>query len=161
MARVGQGIDARELLLNRPRQGERIQAGALPPQGRGHNLGDLRARGDAVQRGLRGVIAAADAPTDPLLAEQLDGGQEEVLEQPEVAAVQRLDRGLRRRRAVVAQVPEQLADVRPVLLLGQAWRTPSSAVCTAPGPLPSTAAVSTQGVWMSVTLSECPNFPSP
>src|SRR4030095_14272019 len=68
MAWVGQGIDALELLLNRPRQGKGIQAGTLPPQGRGHGLGDLRAREDAVQRGLWGVIAAADAPTNPLLA---------------------------------------------------------------------------------------------
>src|SRR2546428_3601017 len=107
MARVRQGIDALQPLVDGAAQSERIQAGALTPQLRGHRGGNLRAGEHAVERRLWGVIAPADACPDPLLAEELDGGQEEILEEPEFAAVQGLDRGLRR-RTVVAHVAQEL-----------------------------------------------------
>src|ERR1700675_4877468 len=74
MARIGQGIDPLELLVDGAAQGERIEAGAVTPQLRGHRGGNLRAGEHAVERRLRGVIATADARTDPFFAEELDGG---------------------------------------------------------------------------------------
>ena len=55
MARVGQGIDAHELLLNRPRQGERIQAGALPPQARRGHGSEISAHARTRSSGVCGA----------------------------------------------------------------------------------------------------------
>jgi hypothetical protein len=55
-------------------------------------------------------------------------------------------------RAIVESIPR-----RPK---GKAWRNSLSAPCTAAWLLPSTAAVSTQVVWMSVRLGEWTNSPS-
>src|SRR3970040_1342453 len=66
MTRIGQGIDPLELLVDGAAQGERIQAGAVTPQLRGHRGGNLRAGEHAVERRLRGVIATAGARTEPV-----------------------------------------------------------------------------------------------
>src|SRR5688572_20766084 len=116
VAQVREGIDALQLVLDGAGQAEGIQSGSLTSQRSGDVLGDLRAREHAVERRLGGVVSATDASADPLFALELDGGQEEILEQPQLAAVEGLD-GRLRRRAVVAYVAQQLADVRPVLLL--------------------------------------------
>ncbi len=56
---------------------------------------------------------------------------------------------------------EPLSESMPRSRKGSACRSSASAPCTAAWPLPRTAAVSTQVVWMSVRLSECTNSPSP
>ena len=85
---VGQRVDALELPLDRAGQHEGIEAVPLALQLGGHLRAELRAGQHAVERRAGGVIAAPDAGADPLLAEQLDRGQEEVLEQPQLAAVE-------------------------------------------------------------------------
>src|SRR5262245_57804761 len=99
-----------------PGQGERIQARAQGLQLGGVRGRNLRAGEHALQRGQRRIVAAPDASAHARLATELDGGQEQVLEPAQLAAVERVDRGLGG-GSVVAHVPEQLADVGPVLLL--------------------------------------------
>src|SRR5512145_3557868 len=84
VTRVGQGIDALELLIDGPGEGEGVEAIALPPQGGGQLRAEIRAGEQAFQRGAGAIVAAAHASADPLFALQLDGGQEEVLEQPQL-----------------------------------------------------------------------------
>src|SRR2546426_4918474 len=54
---------------------------------------------------------------------------------------------------------EPLSESMPRNRKGSAWRSSSSAVWTTIWLLPSTAAVSTHVVWMSVRFSECTNSP--
>src|SRR5262245_32371961 len=87
MAWVGQGVDALELAIDGLREGEWVEAVALTLQ-LGRDLGtELGAGEQAVQRRARAIIAAAHACTDPLLAQQFDRGQEEVLKRPQVVPV--------------------------------------------------------------------------
>src|SRR5437016_5082096 len=72
---------------------------------------DWRAVTETGQR----MVAPAQTRADPLFARELHRGQEQVLEQPQLVGVERVHRRARRRR-VIAHVPEELADVRPVLL---------------------------------------------
>src|SRR2546426_5557692 len=55
---------------------------------------------------------SAQPRADALFADELHGGQEKILEQAELVAVERVDRGERGGR-VVAEIAEQLADVGP------------------------------------------------
>jgi len=62
------------------------------------------------------VVAAPEAGADPLLADELHRGLDQVLKQPQLLAVQGVNRRLGR-GAVIADVAQELADVGPVLLL--------------------------------------------
>jgi hypothetical protein len=113
---VGQGVDVVKLPGDGLGQGEGVKAVALPPELAGDLGTDLRASEDPLQGGAGRVVPAPDARAHPLLTEQLDRRQEQVLEQPQLLPVESLDRGLRG-EAVVAHVAQELADVGPVLLL--------------------------------------------
>jgi hypothetical protein len=114
-AGIGERVDAVELLLDGPRQGEGIQAIALAAE-RGRPGGVEAARGEhPLQRRPGRIVAAPDARADALLPEQLHGGQKEILEQPQLLAVQSVDGGAGD-QGVVAHVAQQLANVGPVLL---------------------------------------------
>src|SRR5262245_6404448 len=63
-----------------------------------------------------GLVAAADAGAHARFAQQLDRGQEEVLQQAQVPPVERVNGGLGH-GGVVAHIAEEFADVGPVLLL--------------------------------------------
>jgi len=92
--------DALELDLSRVRQGEGVERIAQALQFR-HPLGvkdRVGARGESLERSLRGLVAAAEARADSNLALQLDRGQEEILKQPQLVAVQIVDRLPRCRR---------------------------------------------------------------
>ncbi len=116
VARGGEGVDPLELLVDRPGEGERIQAVALPPQLRCHARVDLRASEHPFEGRARRVVAPPNSGPDPLLAHELDRGQEEVLEEPELVPVEGIDGGAGL-GGVVAHVAQELADVGPVLLL--------------------------------------------
>src|SRR5262245_16215420 len=75
-----------------------------------------RARLEALERSARRFVPAPAPGPDALLAQELDGGQEEILEQPELVAVEGVQRR-HRRRGVVAEIPHELPHVGPVLLL--------------------------------------------
>jgi hypothetical protein len=81
VARIGEGVDPLERLIDRAGQGEGVQAIARAAQLRGHAGIDLRTGEHALKGRARGVVPAADPGADSLLAEELDRGQEEVLEQ--------------------------------------------------------------------------------
>src|SRR6202171_2648824 len=115
-ARGGEGIDALELLLDGAGQGEGIEALPLALQLGCPLRAELRAGEHTVERRPGRIVAAPDAGAHPLLAEEFHGGQEQVLEEPQLAAVEGVDRGLRS-RGVVAHVAQELAYVGPVLLL--------------------------------------------
>ena len=115
MVGVGEGEDALELLVDGGGQRERIEVGALALELSGGRGSHLRAGEDAVQGRAREVVAAADAGPDAFLGAELDRGQEEILEEAQLVAVEGVDRGLGG-RAVVAEVAQELADVGPVLL---------------------------------------------
>src|SRR2546429_660897 len=112
---TGQRMDALELLVDGAGQREGIEPLAVPAQLRD----DLRAQVGAGEHPLEGragrIVAPAQTRADPLFARELHRGQEQVLEQPQLVGVERVHRRARRRR-VIAHVPEELADVRPVLL---------------------------------------------
>src|SRR5438552_285540 len=71
---------------------------------------------DALEGCARGIVAAALARPDAFLAEELDRGQEQILEETELVTVEVVERRDRARR-VVAVVAHELADMGPVLLL--------------------------------------------
>ena len=97
-------------------EGERIELIAKPHE-RDHGLGiRLGARLDSLERRARSIVAATKARPDPFFAEELDRGQEEVVEEPQLVPIERVQRH-HGRRGVVPPVPHELADVRPVLLL--------------------------------------------
>ena len=76
-----------ELPVDRLGQGERVQ---LIPQGHELSHGrDIRVRRGLhpLERRAGRVVQPAQARTDALLADELDRGQEEVLEQPELVAI--------------------------------------------------------------------------
>jgi hypothetical protein len=113
---IGEGDDGLELPVDGRGEREGIEAVA-----EGHEGGDLRvidvgAREHALERGARGGVATAEAGPDPFFAEELDGGQEEVLEQAELEPVEGVDRPEGGGR-VGAEVAEQLAHRGPVLRL--------------------------------------------
>src|SRR6266403_4966196 len=112
---AGQRMDALELLVDGAGQREGIESLAVAVE----SSDDLRAHVASGEHPLEGragrIVPAADPRADPLFAHELHRGQEQVLEQPQLVGVERVHRGARRRR-VIAYVPEELADVRPVLL---------------------------------------------
>src|SRR6202162_6391211 len=116
VARRGQRVDALELLLDRTGQRKGIEAVPLALQLGGHLGAERRTREHTVQRRAGRIVAAPDAGAHPFLAEQLHRGQEQVLEESQLAAVEGVDRGLRA-WGVVAHVAEELADVGSVFLL--------------------------------------------
>ena len=85
--RPGQRREPVELPVDRLGQGERVQ---LIPQGHELSHGrDIRVRRGLhpLERRAGRVVQPAQARTDALLADELDRGQEEVLEQPELVAI--------------------------------------------------------------------------
>jgi hypothetical protein len=112
---VGERVEMRKFPIDASRERKGIE-----PITERHQRADLRGVGlragpHAVQRGLWRVVPPMQPGADPCFALQLDGRQEEVLQQPQVRIdlVHRRARGLR----VIAHVAHQLAHMRPVLLL--------------------------------------------
>ncbi len=113
---VGEGVEAFERVVDGLGELERIQA--LLER---HELGDLhgigfRARPPSLQGRLRAVVDPAHARAHPDFLDELDRGEKEVLEEPELVTVEVVHRveGL---GGVVADVAQELPDVGPVLLL--------------------------------------------
>ena len=113
---TGEPVAALELLLDGVGEHEGIQPVPLASELGGDLGANVWAREDPLQRCLRGIVAAPDARADPHLGEQLDRGQEEILQEPQLVTVQGVDRGLSH-RAVVTHVAQELADTSAVLLL--------------------------------------------
>ena len=113
---IGQGVETLELVIDGPRQDERIEAITKRRKG-----GDLGAIGvwaglHPFQRGAGSVVSAADPSADALLPQELHGRQKQVLQETEFLTVEIVDRR-EGGGGVVADVTEELADVGPVLLL--------------------------------------------
>jgi hypothetical protein len=111
---IGEGEDGLELPVDRLGEPEGIEAIAERHEGGDLGMVAVGAGEHPLEGGAGGVVTATHARADALLADQLDGGQEEVLEEAELAAVEGVDRREGGGR-VVAEVAEQLADVGPIL----------------------------------------------
>ena len=90
---VREGVQAAELLVDGLGESEGVE---LRLERR--ELDDLRwiRRGaglDALERGLGAVVHAADARADAHFAHELDRGQEQVLEQAQLLAIERVHGG--------------------------------------------------------------------
>src|SRR2546425_6386277 len=85
---IGEGIEALELVIDGLGEGKWIEA--IPQGGQGRNRGGIAARGrlHSLERRAGGVVAPAEARADALLAHELDRGQEQVLEQAQLVAVE-------------------------------------------------------------------------
>ena len=81
---IGEGEDGLELPVDRLGEGEGIQTIAEGDERVDLGLVDLRAGEDALQGRAWGIVASAEPGADALFAHELDGGQEEVLEQAEL-----------------------------------------------------------------------------
>src|SRR2546426_5758769 len=113
---IGEGGESLELTVDRLGARKGVEARAERHEGGDLRAVDIGAREHALQGGAWGVVASAQPRADALFADELDGGQEEVLEEAELMAVERVDGGEGGER-VIPEIAEQFADVGPVLLL--------------------------------------------
>jgi hypothetical protein len=99
---IREGEDGLELPVDRLGEGEGIETIAERDEGGDLGAVDLGvgARLHALQRGARGIVASAQPGADALFADELDGRQEEVLEQTELVGVEGVDGGESRARVV-------------------------------------------------------------
>ena len=79
MARVRQGVDLLDLLINGPGQRERAETIALTLQRRSDAGIEVWAGEHALQWCARAVVASSHAGADAVFADELDRGQEEIL----------------------------------------------------------------------------------
>ena len=108
--------DVFQLGLNGSRQLKRIQL-LLESFQFGHPLWIRGGRiTNPLKRGLRPFIDASNAGADTDLARQLDRGQEQVLEEAQLVAIEVIH-GLQRWPRVIAPIAQQPPHMRPVLLL--------------------------------------------
>ncbi len=115
-ARRGQVYERLDLAIDRLGQGEGIELIPQPHQRR-HGLRiRLGTRLDPFERRARHIVVATQAGAHALLGHQLHRRQEEVVEEPQLVLIQRVQGGHRGGR-VIPPVAHELADVRPVLLL--------------------------------------------
>jgi len=102
---------ALELPLDGLGQGEGVEAVQHPDPMADHGGIGFGAGLQALERGARRVVAAAEAGADALLTHELDRGQEEVLKEAQWVPVEVVQRGDGGRR-VVAEVADQQKGLR-------------------------------------------------
>ena len=76
----------------------------------------LRAGLDTLEGGLGAIVHAMDPSPHPGFADKLHGRQEQILEEPQLVLIERVQGGHRLGR-VVPEIPHEFPDVGPVLLL--------------------------------------------
>lgn len=102
------------MLPNALREDEGIGPRQYPREG-GHLRGICcRAGSDALERGLRRIVAPQQAGAAPLFALQFHRGLKQILEEPQLR-IERIERALGLRRVVPIPAHE-FAHMRPVLL---------------------------------------------
>jgi len=114
LATVCETVDAAEFSVDHLGKGK-----GIPPVPellqRGYLYGVTHSGGhEAIQWGLRAIVAAREPGAAPDLAHELHRRLKEIHHQPEFVAIELID-GVQGWRRVIAVPPQQLADVRPYL----------------------------------------------
>jgi len=105
---VGEGGQARELEVDGLGEREGVEGGPEVLEV-GHSHGNSLGAGlDALEGRLRTVVHAMDPGTDALLADELHGRQEQVLEEPQLVLVEGVQGG-HGRRGVVPDGPPRVS----------------------------------------------------
>src|ERR1700730_18106595 len=116
LATVCETVDAAEFSVDHLGESKRIPPVPELLQ-RGYLRGVTHSGGhEAIQRGLRAIVAAREPGAAPDLAHELHRGLKEIHHQPELVAIELID-GVQGWRRVIAVPPQQFADVGPYLLL--------------------------------------------
>ena len=111
---IREGVESRQLPVDPRREGKRVLGRVEVRQ-----VGDLRGIGvraglHAFKGRLRRPVLPAHAAADARLLDELDRRQPQILEQPHVG-IESVE-PFERRRRIIADVADELADVRPVFL---------------------------------------------
>ncbi len=112
----GEVIDAGEFAIDGLGKGEGVESGPEAQQRLDLRWVPRAGRHETVERGLGTIVDTFEARAHASLAEELHRWLEEVHHQPELVAVQIVDRGDGLGR-IIAVPAQELADVSPVFLL--------------------------------------------